>query len=133
MPEDLGKHGNSYKHIGMPYNFGDHPLFFRTPRVVPVFGGRPNKRGALNVAIVGQPYDLDEPELEQLRREGYGVFVPPVPRASFHLPGACFFVVVTQTPQTVVRFLPEQHPAPHVRDASHTSTGATVNTGEVEK
>jgi hypothetical protein len=103
MPEDLGKRGNSYRHIGMPYSWGDHPLFFRAPRM------GANKRGSVNTCIVGQPYYLDERELEHLRRDGYGVSLPPVPRASFHLPGACFFVAVTQTPLTVVHFLPEQH------------------------
>jgi hypothetical protein len=102
-PEDLGKRGNTYKHRGA-FSWGDHPLFFRAPH--PAY-----KQGWVNVAIVGQPYQWRgwvEDELRELHRSGYGVCLPPKPRASFHLPGATLFIVVTQRPRCV-EFLPEQY------------------------
>jgi hypothetical protein len=98
-PKALGKIGNVYS--GWPIlEFLDHPLFFRALRT-------DGKRCLVNKAIVGQPYYVPKAELERLRQEGYGVAMPPVPRASFHLPGACFFIVVTKQPEEIV-WLPEQ-------------------------
>jgi hypothetical protein len=80
MLEDLGRPHNNYDSLVYPW--ADHPLYFRAPR-------SDGKRGWVNQAIVGQPYH------------------PPVHHASIHLPGWCYFVVVTRTPQPI-KFLPEQ-------------------------
>jgi hypothetical protein len=99
LPEHLGGIGNVY-HGGRNWQFLDHPLYFRAPRT-------DGKKGWVNRAVVSQPYYLEEKELEELRQSRYGVAMPPVPRASFHLPGACFFIVVTASPEEIV-WLPEQ-------------------------
>src|SRR5262249_46622127 len=98
MLEDLGKPHNNYD--SMVYPWADHPLYFRALR-------SDGKRGWVNAAIVGQPYHPFTEETDFLQGLGYGVARPPVHSASIHLPGGCYFIVVTKTPQPI-RFLPEQ-------------------------
>jgi hypothetical protein len=98
MLEDLGKPHNNYDSLVYPW--ADHPLYFRAPRT-------DGKSGWVNRAIVGQPYHPHTEEVEHLRSLGYGVSRPPVHRASIHLPGGCYFIVVTKAPETI-KFLPEQ-------------------------
>jgi hypothetical protein len=102
-PCDLGRPSRRwwYLHAG---GWLDHPLYYKVPR-------QDGKRGWVNAAIVGQPYDgamsCAAGHLAVLIRAGYELHVPPEPFASIWNPGATFFLVLT-LPGVVVNWLPEQ-------------------------
>ena len=100
-PQDLGKYGNGSDYH-RPY-WCDHALYF--------WGRMDGKRGWVNIAIAGQPYQLSDSvrvELEELEGQGYCVHVPPgCERASIWFPGQTLFIVVT-LPGVTVKWLPEQ-------------------------
>lgn len=99
-PEGLGKASNNYK--PGPLGWRDHALYFQGPR--------PNGRGWINVAIVGQPYAGADcrAELAELERQGFRIHTPPRGgKASIWFPGQTLFIVVT-LPGVEVKWLPEQ-------------------------
>jgi hypothetical protein len=108
-----GRHQPNLDHIGLSvyarpafdwdnrdrdHDLLDHQLWFTAARRY--------------VAAVGQPYDLDDDEIEEWRADlagrGLVLHVPPDPLASIHYPGATAFLVVTR-PGVTVHWLPEQH------------------------
>jgi hypothetical protein len=99
-PEGLGKASNNY--TPGPLGWRDHALYFQGPR--------PNRRGWINVAIVGQPYAGADcrAELAELERQGFRIHTPPRGgKASIWFPGQTLFIVVT-LPSVEVKWLPEQ-------------------------
>jgi hypothetical protein len=101
LPEGLGKYGNDTTYH-RPY-WCDHALYFR--------GQVDGKRGWVNIAIAGQPYqrsDSVRAELAELGRQGYCIHIPPGgDTASIWFPGQTLFIVVT-LPGVTVKWLPEQ-------------------------
>jgi hypothetical protein len=100
-PRDLGKTQNSFD--GRYRDWLDHDRYYKAPR-------RDGKRGGYNVAVVGQPYQhtFEINELKTLVGEGYRLWLPPAPQASFHYPGCCFFLVLTGPEIERIEWLPEQ-------------------------
>jgi hypothetical protein len=102
-PDKLGAARNFWDG-GVMRRWRDHGLYFRAPKP-------DGKRGFENVAIVGQPCDMDygnREALEMLLDEGFALHTPPAsPHAGIWFPGATMFLVLTR-PGTDVRWLPEQ-------------------------
>jgi hypothetical protein len=100
QPEYLGRSGRG--EYGRPH-WVDHAVYYKARR-------HDGKRGLVNVAIVGQPYEFNSfiaEELAELVGRGFKVTMPPQPFASVWYPAATIFLVVT-LPETNVRWLPEQ-------------------------
>ena len=102
MPQSLGKYANDCNYQ-RPY-WCDHALYFRGPRTY-------GRRGWVNVAIAGQPYQWSSnvvAELADLERQRFCIHTPPGgERASIWFPGQTLFIVVT-LPGLEVKWLPEQ-------------------------
>ncbi len=101
LPRGLGKTQNSFN--GRFADWLDHARYYKAPR-------RDGKRGWYNVAMVGQPYphDFKIDELSALVGEGFRLWLPPAPQASFHYPGCTFFLVLTGPEIERIEWLPEQ-------------------------
>jgi hypothetical protein len=92
-PCDIGKVEFGYDY---QISWNDQLLYFR--------------RDGVNIAIVGQPYDLDRhhEELNGIaRRHGLRWQVPPNSTANIWYPGWTYFIVLTLT-EVLVHWLPEQ-------------------------
>ncbi len=82
-------------HVFSRHEILDHALYFRA--------------GRRKAAIVGQPYGPDAQALAKALAARLGLIasMPPQPKASFHLPQACW-IIVLHHPDHVVRWLPGQ-------------------------
>jgi hypothetical protein len=102
MPGGLGKYGNDHSY--QRPDWCDHALYFQGLWT-------DGKRGRINIAIAGQPYQwIGEvgAEIADLERRGFCIHTPPRgDRASIWFPGQTLFIVVT-LPGVEVKWLPEQ-------------------------
>jgi hypothetical protein len=96
-PEFLGQCGRG--RFVQPH-WADHAVYYKAPKP-------DGRRGLVNAAIVGQPYQMDAIGLSELVASGLKVSLPVNPYASIWYPGVTLFVIVT-LPKVEVRLLPEQ-------------------------